>query len=444
WPVAASTGGCARTARAAGRPIPEQGRVDRVNPPTPRHSRPPPGGQPPRQQPPRDPRDPRYGRPSEPPPPPVTRRDGTPVAPRPGGRGDVPQPPRPVSPDEEGTRPVRRRMPPASGQPPRRGPAGRGVPPRRQPAAGQPPRPAGSGGQPAQRRVPGGPPGRGGRPPLRPPQRTQRLAAGPQWPTTDPDELRPFEVTTMLPRISAASQTGFLRSVDAGPETGLIAAVEKEPSLARSTGKIAIASLTSRITGFLWKIMLVWVVGIGVVNGSFNVANTLPNIVYELLLGGVLASVVVPLLVRAQDDPDGGEAYTQRLLTMALTLLGGATVVAVLAAPWFTALYVDSSTNQANPELTTAFAYLLLPQILFYGIFALLMAILNAKQIFGPPAWAPVVNNLVVIATILVFAMVPGEISLDPVRMGDIKRLVLGVGVTLGIVAQAAMLVPPL
>lgn len=271
------------------------------------------------------------------------------------------------------------------------------------------------------------------------------MAAGPSWPTADPDQLRPFEeLTTMLPRISAASQTGFIRSVDAGPETGLIAAVDKEPSLARSTGKIAIASLISRITGFLWKIMLVWVVGIGVVNDSFNVANTLPNIVYELLLGGVLASIVVPLLVRAQDDPDGGEAYTQRLLTVALTLLGGATVVAVLAAPLFTSLYVDSSTNQANPELTTAFAYLLLPQILFYGVFALLMAVLNAKQIFGPPAWAPVVNNLVVMATILVFAVVPGEISLDPVRMGDIKLLVLGVGVTLGIVAQAAMLVPPL
>ncbi|MPY97703.1 MAG: murein biosynthesis integral membrane protein MurJ [Actinophytocola sp.] len=221
-------------------------------------------------------------------------------------------------------------------------------------------------------------------------------------------------------------------------------ATTAKESLAKSTGKIAIASLISRITGFLWKMMLVWALGIGLRNDSFNVANTLPNIVYELLLGGVLASIVVPLLVRSQDDPDGGKAYTQRLLTVALSLLAVATAIAVIAAPLFTSLYVDSSTDRANPELTTAFAYLLLPQILFYGVFALLMAILNAKQIFGPPAWAPVVNNLVVMLTIGVFALMPGEISVDPVRMGDAKLLTLGIGVTLGIVAQAVMLIPPM
>ncbi|SNR27689.1 putative peptidoglycan lipid II flippase [Haloechinothrix alba] len=218
----------------------------------------------------------------------------------------------------------------------------------------------------------------------------------------------------------------------------------ESPSLARSAGTIAIASLISRITGFAWKVMLVWVLGIGVANDSFNVANTLPNIVYELLLGGVLASIVVPLLVRSQDDPDGGLAYTQRLLTVALTTLAAATVIAVVAAPAFTAIYVDSSTDRANSELTTAFAYLLLPQVFFYGVFALLMAILNARNIFGPPAWAPVVNNLVIMTTIGVYALVPGQISLDPVSMGDAKILTLGVGVTIGIVAQAAMLLPPL
>ncbi len=240
----------------------------------------------------------------------------------------------------------------------------------------------------------------------------------------------------MLPRIPPEAATGGAqaeRQVKAEP-----------PSLARSTGKIAIASLISRITGFGWKVMLVWAIGIGFENDSFNVANTLPNIVYELLLGGVLASIVVPLLVRSHDDPDGGEAYTQRLLTVALTLLGFATVLAVLAAPLFTALYVDTGSVAANPELTTAFAYLLLPQILFYGIFALLSAVLNAKHEFGGPAWAPVVNNLVVMATIGVFALVPGEISTDPVRLGDTKLLVLGIGVTLGIVAQAVLLIPPL
>jgi putative peptidoglycan lipid II flippase len=212
----------------------------------------------------------------------------------------------------------------------------------------------------------------------------------------------------------------------------------------RAAGSMAIATLVSRITGFLWKVMLTAAAGLGVVNDSFTVANTLPNIVFELLLGGVLASVVVPLLVRAQDDPDGGEAYTQRLLTVGMTLLAIGTIVAVALAPLFTRLYMDGSSGSANPELATAFAYLLLPEILFYGLFALLTAILNAKHIFGPTAWAPVVNNLVVMATIGIFALVPGEISLNPVRMGDAKLLVLGIGVTLGIVVQSLMLFPAL
>jgi putative peptidoglycan lipid II flippase len=219
---------------------------------------------------------------------------------------------------------------------------------------------------------------------------------------------------------------------------------QQPPSLAKASGSMAIATLVSRITGFVWKIQLAWVAGLGVVNDSFTVANTLPNIVYELLLGGVLASVVVPLLVRSQDDPDGGQEYTNRLLTVGMTMLFAGTVVAVAVAPLLTGLYMDDSSGSANSALTTAFAYLLLPEIVFYGLFALLSAILQAKQVFAPTAWAPVINNLVIMATIGVYALVPGEISLDPVRMGDAKVLVLGLGVTLGIVVQALVLVPAL
>ncbi|WP_436492994.1 murein biosynthesis integral membrane protein MurJ [Actinokineospora sp. HUAS TT18] len=216
------------------------------------------------------------------------------------------------------------------------------------------------------------------------------------------------------------------------------------PSLARATGSMAIATMVSRITGFGWKLMLGWIVGINVVQDSFTIANTLPNIIFELLLGGVLASVVVPLLVRSHDDPDGGQSYMNRLLTVGLTGLAVATVIAVALAPVFTSIYIDDSTGKANPELATAFAYLLLPEILFYGLFALLSAILQAKHVFGPTAWAPVVNNLVVMVTLVVYAIVPGKISLDPVTMGDAKLLVLGIGVTLGIVVQAVILFPAL
>ena len=219
---------------------------------------------------------------------------------------------------------------------------------------------------------------------------------------------------------------------------------EQAGSLVRSSSLIAVASLVSRLTGFLRNLALVAVLGLAVVNDSYTVSNTLPNIVYELLLGGVLTSVMIPVLVRAQtDDPDGGDAFTRRLLTVVGVGLFVATVVAMVAAPLLTRLYLGSGeSGQANPELATAFAWLLLPQIFFYGIGALLGAVLNSKQVFGPFAWAPVLNNVVLLAVLAAYVFVPGEISTDPVRMGDPKLLVLGLGTTLGIVVQAVVLVP--
>ena len=222
------------------------------------------------------------------------------------------------------------------------------------------------------------------------------------------------------------------------------AAGPAQPSLGRSSGTIAVASLVSRITGFLRQIALVTVLGLGVVNSSYTVANTLPLIVYELLLGGVLTSVMIPLLVRSQtEDADGGAAYTRRLITMTAAALLLATAASMLAAPLLTRLYLGGQTTAtANPDLATAFAYLLLPQVFFYGIGALLGAILNSRGAFAAFAWAPVLNNVVVLAVLAVYALVPGEISLDPARMGEPKLLVLGVGTTLGIVVQAAVLLP--
>ena len=207
---------------------------------------------------------------------------------------------------------------------------------------------------------------------------------------------------------------------------------------------MAVASLVSRITGFLRQIALVTVLTVGVVTDSYTVSNTLPLIVYELLLGGVLTSVMVPLLVRAQtEDADGGEAFTRRLLTMAAVALLLATAAAMLAAPLLTRLYLGSDgSSTADPQLATVLAYLLLPQIFFFGVGAVLGAILNTRGAFGAFAWAPVLNNVVVLAVLAVYALLPGEISLHPARMGEPKLLLLGLGTTLGIVVQAGSLLP--
>ncbi|WP_232251142.1 murein biosynthesis integral membrane protein MurJ [Actinoalloteichus sp. GBA129-24] len=263
-------------------------------------------------------------------------------------------------------------------------------------------------------------------------------------PVVDPvDPVDPEQTTQMSPVAVVADR-------EAGEAVTDVTATDEPQkkagkSLLKASGTMAIATLISRITGFLWKAMLAWVVGLGLINDSFTVANNLPTIITELLLGGVLTSIVVPVLVRAQkEDSDGGLAYTQRLVTLATVILGVGTLLSVIAAPLLTAVYVSGGETQANRALVTAFAYLLLPQILFYGLSALLMAILQSKQVFGPPAWAPVVNNVVIIGTILVYWMLPGDIVVNPVRMTDAHLLVLGIGVTLGVVAQAAILIPAL
>lgn len=214
-------------------------------------------------------------------------------------------------------------------------------------------------------------------------------------------------------------------------------------STLRGVGSMAVGTVASRVTGFLRTAVLVAVLGIKGVALAFNVANTAPNIVYELLLGGILTSVVVPLLVRA--DKDGyGEEYAQRLLTLAVVVLGGASVLLVLLAPLVVDLYVNPGVSEENRDLAVTFARFFLPQMLFYGLGAILGAWLNTRGRFGPPMWAPVLNNLVVIVTLLLFALLPGPSELTSATITQTQVLVLGIGVTLGIVAQTAALLPAL
>jgi len=205
---------------------------------------------------------------------------------------------------------------------------------------------------------------------------------------------------------------------------------------------MAVASLASRITGFLRSVALAAALGVTAsrVADSYNIANTLPNMVYELLLGGVLSSVIVPLIVNAQEkDSDRGIAYTQRLLTLAVTALGLATFIAVGAAP---ALAWAYGAGHDQRQLTSVFATLLLPEIFFYGLGAMFAAILNTRGVFGPPAWAPVLNNVVTIVAVAIFALLPSPSALTASSITTAQVLVLGIGTTLGIALQALFLVP--
>ena len=213
----------------------------------------------------------------------------------------------------------------------------------------------------------------------------------------------------------------------------------------RAGAVMAVATLVSRITGFLAKVVILSVLGFGIVNDAYTIANTLPNIVFELLIGGVLTSVAIPLLSRARSDPDGGEGYTQRLMTVAFVGLIVATGLAVAAAPLLTRLYLSGGEGTVDQGLADSLAYLLLPQIFFYGIAALFGAILNTKEKFGVPAWAPVANNLVVIAVGVGLHLLPG--SGEDGALTELTReqfLLLSLGTTLGIVMQAVVMLPAL
>jgi putative peptidoglycan lipid II flippase len=209
--------------------------------------------------------------------------------------------------------------------------------------------------------------------------------------------------------------------------------------VSRSWG-MALATLVSRVTGFARIVLLAAILG-AALSSAFTVANQLPNLVAALVLEATFTAIFVPVLARAEkDDPDRGAAFVRRLVTLATTVLLGTTLLSVAAAPLLVQLMLGRS-PQVNEPLTVAFAYLLLPQVIFYGLSSVFMAILNTRNVFGPPAWAPVLNNVVAIATLVAYLAAPGQLSIDPVQMGNAKLLILGIGTTLGVFAQTAVLV---
>ena len=217
-----------------------------------------------------------------------------------------------------------------------------------------------------------------------------------------------------------------------GPEGG---------SLLRSSSVMAVGTLASRGTGFLRTLMLVFALGVTGVANAYNNANTLPNAVYDLMLGGILTSVVVPLLVSAaKRDSDGGEAYDQRMFTLATSALFGLTVLATLAAGLLVNLYAHAITGPEH-HLMVIFAYFFIPQIFFYGVSSLAGGILNARGHFAAPMWTPVINNVVVILVLLLF-IATGGIGTDPSTISAGQVQLLGFGTTLGIIAQTAALIP--
>ncbi|MEU7022380.1 murein biosynthesis integral membrane protein MurJ [Streptomyces sp. NPDC046203] len=244
-------------------------------------------------------------------------------------------------------------------------------------------------------------------------------------------------------RTGADGPGGFAAPANPGPGAP---APGRGPSLLRSGAVMAAGSLVSRATGFVRSAIVAAAIGTGFVADGYAVGNSVPTIVYMLLLGGALNAVFVPELVKAaKEHEDGGVAYTDRLLTVCLLALTALTAAAVLAAPAIVDAYTDYT--GAQRDMTIAFTRSCLPQILFLGMFTLLGQVLNARGRFGAMMWTPVLNNVVVVAVFGLFLALYGGTGAGTGPGGTLspgRTALLGWGTTAGIVLQAVALVPSL
>ncbi|WP_228517980.1 DUF6049 family protein [Curtobacterium sp. VKM Ac-1376] len=225
--------------------------------------------------------------------------------------------------------------------------------------------------------------------------------------------------------------------VDAEPVT--------ERSLGRASAMLAAGTMVSRILGFAKTFVLAYAIGQNKSPSAnaFAVANQLPNNIYALIAGGLLSAVLIPQIVRAmKNGTDGGQAYVNKIVTLGGSVFIVITIVATAIAPLLVRLYTTSSESSgpAATDLAIAFAFWCLPQILFYAMYSLLGEVLNAKQVFGPFTWAPLLNNVIAIAGLVVFIALYGSSGSSLDEWTPAKIALLAGSASFGVFAQAAFL----
>jgi putative peptidoglycan lipid II flippase len=218
---------------------------------------------------------------------------------------------------------------------------------------------------------------------------------------------------------------------------------------------MAIGTVLSRLTGFGRIAALAYALGFQRVTDTYNLANTTPNIVYELVIGGVLSgAILVPFFVdrlarRGDGDADEDEAWDaiSAVVTVAAVALLALTVLFALLAPLVIRIYtfrLDGAAARDQEVVATTLLRLFAPQVLFYGMVAVATALLNARRRFVAPMVAPVLNNLVVIGMLLALPHLVDDLSLAAVRHDTGAQLLLGLGTTAGVAAMALALLPSL
>lgn len=230
-----------------------------------------------------------------------------------------------------------------------------------------------------------------------------------------------------------------------GGDDPVAAANRPASTIGRASAFLASGTLVSRALGFVSAFVLAQTIGtFGSSADTFNLANQLPNNIYAIIAGGLLSAVLVPQIVRAGLDDDGGQRFINRLVTLGAVVFTGAAVLATLCAPLLVNLYAqsgDGGFSSREIALATAFAYWCLPQVLFYALYSLLGEVLNARGLFGPFTWAPVLNNIIAIAGLVAFLLLFGPADrVDAAAWTPAMIALIGGSATLGIAAQALVL----
>ena len=217
----------------------------------------------------------------------------------------------------------------------------------------------------------------------------------------------------------------------------------KSNELFRASGIMALGTIISRITGFIRGILIVAVLGTALLADTYNVANTMPNILYNLLVGGALTAIFIPQLVRSFDHEDGGDGFASRLITTISIILFALVALGMFFAPALVRLYAPEFFTpgfEIEKEIAIAFTRYCLPQIFFLGLFTMLGQVANARGSFAPLMWAPIANNIVGILLFASFLVFSPAITVENISSFQVQ--ILGWGTTLSVVVQALVLLP--
>ncbi len=218
--------------------------------------------------------------------------------------------------------------------------------------------------------------------------------------------------------------------------------------LARATAVMSVGTVLSRATGLLRIFAIAAALGVvesGRLTDTYNLANTAPNIIYELVLGGVLTSVFVPVFVDLVEKEGRARAWevASAIINVSIVVLTAIAALGLLAAPLIAKFYtlnVGGEEALRQQQVMTFLLRLFIPQVIFYGLIALTGGLLNSHKRFGAPMYTPILNNLSVIAVFLAFHQAYGAVSLESVSTTQL--LVIGLGTTLGVVVNAVAQIP--